>query len=62
MMPLPTPQQLRYLLALAEHQHFSRAALCANDAETHASWKFTLEGVGECLVFMPNANAQTLVP
>lgn len=26
MKPLPSPQQLRYLLALAEHRHFGRAA------------------------------------
>ena len=30
MIPLPTPQQLRYLTALAEFQHFGRAALACH--------------------------------
>jgi LysR family hydrogen peroxide-inducible transcriptional activator len=44
MTPLPTPQQLRYLLALAEHQHFGRAALaCAVSQSTLSAGLLALE-------------------
>jgi LysR family transcriptional regulator, hydrogen peroxide-inducible genes activator len=42
--PLPTPQQLRYLLALAEHQHFGRAAeACAVTQSTLSAGLIALE-------------------
>ena len=44
MIPLPTPQQLRYLLALAEHQHFGRAAeACAVGQSTLSAGILALE-------------------
>ncbi|HTW29887.1 MAG TPA: LysR substrate-binding domain-containing protein [Acetobacteraceae bacterium] len=44
MTPLPTPQQLRYLLALAEHQHFGRAAAaCAVTQSTLSAGLVALE-------------------
>lgn len=44
MMSLPTPQQLRYLLALAEHQHFGRAAAaCAVTQSTLSAGILSLE-------------------
>jgi LysR family hydrogen peroxide-inducible transcriptional activator len=44
MSPLPTPQQLRYLLALAEHQHFGRAAAaCAVTQSTLSAGILALE-------------------
>ena len=44
MTPLPTPQQLRYLLALAEHRHFGRAAAsCAVTQSTLSAGLLALE-------------------
>ncbi|HEY0420994.1 MAG TPA: LysR family transcriptional regulator, partial [Acetobacteraceae bacterium] len=44
MIPLPTPQQLRYLLALAEQQHFGRAAeACAVTQSTLSAGILALE-------------------
>jgi LysR family hydrogen peroxide-inducible transcriptional activator len=44
MTPLPTPQQLRYLLALAEHAHFRRAAeACAVTQSTLSAGILALE-------------------
>jgi LysR family transcriptional regulator, hydrogen peroxide-inducible genes activator len=44
MIPLPTPQQLRYLLALAELQHFGRAAdACAVTQSTLSAGLLALE-------------------
>jgi LysR family transcriptional regulator, hydrogen peroxide-inducible genes activator len=44
MVPLPTPQQLRYLLALAEHRHFGRAAAaCAVSQSTLSAGLLALE-------------------
>ena len=44
MTPLPTPQQLRYLLALAEHAHFGRAAeACAVTQSTLSAGILALE-------------------
>jgi LysR family hydrogen peroxide-inducible transcriptional activator len=44
MTPLPSPQQLRYLIALAEHGHFGRAALaCAVTQSTLSSGIIQLE-------------------
>lgn len=44
MTPLPTPQQLRYLLALAEHAHFGRAAeACAVTQSTLSAGMLALE-------------------
>lgn len=44
MAPLPTPQQLRYLLALAEHGHFGRAAeACAVTQSTLSAGLLALE-------------------
>ncbi len=44
MTPLPSPQQLRYLLALAEHQHFGRAAeSCAVTQSTLSAGILALE-------------------
>ncbi|CAH2604466.1 putative hydrogen peroxide-inducible genes activator [Rhodovastum atsumiense] len=44
MTPLPSPQQLRYLLALAEHQHFGRAAeACAVTQSTLSAGILALE-------------------
>jgi len=44
MTPLPTPQQLRYLLALAEQQHFGRAAgVCAVTQSTLSAGILALE-------------------
>jgi LysR family hydrogen peroxide-inducible transcriptional activator len=44
MIALPTPQQLRYLLALAEHQHFGRAAeACAVTQSTLSAGILALE-------------------
>src|SRR5579875_2334965 len=44
MTPLPTPQQLRYVLALAEHQHFGRAAAaCAVTQSTLSAGILALE-------------------
>lgn len=44
MAPLPTPQQLRYLLALAEHCHFGRAAgACAVTQSTLSAGILALE-------------------
>jgi LysR family hydrogen peroxide-inducible transcriptional activator len=44
MTPLPTPQQLRYLIALAEHQHFGRAAAaCAVTQSTLSAGILALE-------------------
>jgi LysR family transcriptional regulator, hydrogen peroxide-inducible genes activator len=44
MNPLPTPQQLRYLLALAEHGHFGRAAeACAVSQSTLSAGLLALE-------------------
>jgi LysR family hydrogen peroxide-inducible transcriptional activator len=44
MIALPTPQQLRYLLALAEHQHFGRAAdACAVTQSTLSAGMLALE-------------------
>jgi transposase-like protein len=40
----------RYYCDLLQFQ----GALCANDDETKALRKFSLEGIGECLVVMPN--------
>ncbi len=62
MTPLPTPQQLRYLLALAEHQHFGRAAqACAVTQSTLSAGILMLEhqlnaeildrGMGKRVVF-----------
>jgi LysR family hydrogen peroxide-inducible transcriptional activator len=42
--PLPSPQQLRYLTALAEHQHFGRAAdACAVTQSTLSAGLLALE-------------------
>jgi LysR family hydrogen peroxide-inducible transcriptional activator len=44
MIPLPTPQQLRYLVALAEHQHFGHAAdACAVTQSTLSAGVLALE-------------------
>lgn len=44
MTPLPTPQQLRYLVALADHGHFGRAALsCAVTQSTLSAGIIALE-------------------
>src|SRR5512139_3292955 len=44
MTALPSPQQLRYLVALAEHVHFGRAAAaCAVTQSTLSSGIFALE-------------------
>ena len=44
MTPLPTPQQLRYLVALAQQQHFGRAALaCAVTQSTLSAGIVALE-------------------
>jgi len=44
MVPLPAPQQLRYLLALAEHGHFGRAAAaCAVTQSTLSAGIIALE-------------------
>lgn len=44
MVTLPAPQQLRYLLALAEHQHFGRAAeACAVTQSTLSAGLMALE-------------------
>jgi LysR family hydrogen peroxide-inducible transcriptional activator len=44
MVALPTPQQLRFLLALAEHQHFGRAAAaCAVTQSTLSAGLLALE-------------------
>ena len=44
MITLPTPQQLRYLLALVEHQHFGRAAeACAVTQSTLSAGLLALE-------------------
>jgi LysR family hydrogen peroxide-inducible transcriptional activator len=44
MIALPSPQQLRYLVALAEHGHFGRAAVaCAVTQSTLSSGIFALE-------------------
>ena len=44
MIPLPTPQQLRYLTALAEHPHFGRAAdACAVTQSTLSAGLLALE-------------------
>lgn len=44
MIPLPSPQQLRYLIALAETRHFGRAALaCAVTQSTLSAGILTLE-------------------
>ncbi len=44
MTPLPSPQQLRYLVALAESRHFGRAALvCAVTQSTLSAGILTLE-------------------
>jgi LysR family hydrogen peroxide-inducible transcriptional activator len=44
MIPLPSPQQLRYLLALAEHRHFGRAAdACAVTQSTLSAGMTALE-------------------
>ena len=44
MIPLPTPQQLRYLTALAEFQHFGRAAdACAVTQSTLSAGLLALE-------------------
>ena len=44
MTPLPTPQQLRYLLALADHQHVGRAAdACAVTQSTLSAGILALE-------------------
>jgi LysR family hydrogen peroxide-inducible transcriptional activator len=44
MMMLPTPQQLRYLLALSEHRHFGRAAAaCAVSQSTLSAGLLALE-------------------
>jgi LysR family hydrogen peroxide-inducible transcriptional activator len=44
MIPLPTPQQLRYLIALAEHRHFGRAAAaCAVTQSTLSAGVLALE-------------------
>ena len=62
MTPLPSPQQLRYLLALAEHQHFGRAAqACAVTQSTLSAGILMLEhqldaeildrGMGKRVVF-----------
>lgn len=62
MTPLPSPQQLRYLLALAEHQHFGRAAqACAVTQSTLSAGILMLEhqldaeildrGLGKRVVF-----------
>uniref|UniRef100_A0A8J4HDA8 Hydrogen peroxide-inducible genes activator n=1 Tax=Acidicaldus sp. TaxID=1872105 RepID=A0A8J4HDA8_9PROT len=62
MIPLPSPQQLRYLLALAEHQHFGRAAqACAVTQSTLSAGILMLEhqldaeildrGMGKRVVF-----------
>ena len=64
MTPLPTPQQLRFLTALAEHQHFGRAAnACAVSQSTLSAGILTLEhqldaaildrGAGKRVVFTP---------
>jgi LysR family transcriptional regulator, hydrogen peroxide-inducible genes activator len=44
MKPLPSPQQLRYLLALAEHRHFGRAAAtCGVSQSTLSTGLLALE-------------------
>jgi LysR family hydrogen peroxide-inducible transcriptional activator len=44
MTPLPTPQQLRYLVTLAETGHFGRAAAaCAVSQSTLSAGILTLE-------------------
>jgi LysR family transcriptional regulator, hydrogen peroxide-inducible genes activator len=44
MIALPSPQQLRYLIALAEHQHFGRAAaMCAVTQSTLSAGILALE-------------------
>ena len=64
MMIVPSPQQLRYLLALAEYRHFGRAALgCSVTQSTLSAGILALErqldaplldrGVGKRVVFTP---------
>ncbi len=64
MTPLPTPQQLRFLCALSEHQHFGRAAnACAVSQSTLSAGMIALEtlldaaildrGAGKRVVFTP---------
>lgn len=64
MIPLPSPQQLRYLTALAESRHFGRAAqTCAVTQSTLSAGILTLErqldaaildrGAGKHVVFTP---------
>ena len=64
MTPLPTPQQLRFLCALAEHRHFGRAAnACAVSQSTLSAGMIALEtlldaaildrGAGRRVVFTP---------
>ncbi|MDE2007763.1 MAG: hydrogen peroxide-inducible genes activator [Rhodospirillales bacterium] len=64
MTPLPSPQQLRFLCALAEHRHFGRAAnACAVSQSTLSAGILTLEhqldaaildrGAGKRVVFTP---------
>ena len=44
MVPLPSPQQLRYLVSLAETRHFGRAALsCTVTQSTLSAGILTLE-------------------
>src|SRR3954468_24736534 len=49
MTPLPSPQQLRYLVALAESRHFGRAAkICAVTQSTLSAGLLALERQLDC--------------
>src|ERR1700760_1717571 len=56
MIVLPSPQQLRYLTALAEHRHFGRAALaCSVTQSTLSAGILALERQLDAA--LPNRNA-----
>ncbi len=61
-MTLPSPQQLRYLTALAEHGHFGRAAeACAVTQSTLSAGILALERQLDAALFEGGATAPLLL-